>query len=90
MDFVPYHYGCYSFQAVSDLEVLQTSGWIEIAEKEIKLTKRLPLSGGLKKDEIEAMSRFMKSYKDYRGNKLFVDWIMKTVTKNTCQSQLLS
>jgi uncharacterized protein YwgA len=29
-DFVPYYYGCYSFQAASDLETLKSLGWIEI------------------------------------------------------------
>ncbi len=28
-DFVPYHYGCYSFQAQSDIELLESFGWLE-------------------------------------------------------------
>lgn len=36
-DFVPYHYGCYSFQAQSDIELLETFGWLEDGLKSINL-----------------------------------------------------
>ena len=32
-DFVPYHYGSYSFQAASDIEALQATGWLKSEKK---------------------------------------------------------
>jgi len=39
-DFVPYKFGCYSFHAQSDVELLQSTGWFEIDEKTIRLKSR--------------------------------------------------
>lgn len=69
-DFVPYHFGCYSFQAASDLETLQSLGWIKLGEKKITLLEKPPLRGIQRKDEIDAIRSFMKSYITYRGRKL--------------------
>lgn len=34
-DFIPYMYGCYSFQANADLEVLERQGWISMHDSQI-------------------------------------------------------
>lgn len=69
-DFVPYHYGSYSFQAASDVEALQASGWLKSGEKNITLVKRLSSERGLRGYEANEFIHFMRSYKDYRGRRL--------------------
>ena len=39
-DFVPYHYGCYSFQAQSDLELMAKFGWVRETEKQVELVHK--------------------------------------------------
>jgi len=74
--FVPYRYGCYSFQAASDLESLQTLGWLELREKDIKLLRELPFDKGLKINETNEIIRFMRNYRRYRSRKL-VQYVYK-------------
>ena len=69
-DFIPYRYGSYSFQAASDIEALQATGWLKLKEKNITLLKQLPQARGLKGYETDEIGRFMQSYKDYRGRRL--------------------
>lgn len=37
-DFVPYHFGCYSFHAQDDLDLLAKMGWLRLDDKKIALT----------------------------------------------------
>lgn len=67
-DFVPYDYGCYSFQAQSDIELLESTGWLKTGEKEIQLLEQSAIS--IACDEWGRASNFAKKYEDYRGNKL--------------------
>lgn len=69
-DFVPYRFGCYSFQAASDIEVLESLGWLKLERQDIRVIKRHTFSAGLKSHEIDAICCFMKSYNNYRGRKL--------------------
>jgi uncharacterized protein YwgA len=69
-DFVPYHYGCYSFQAASDLETLHCLGWLELKKNDIKLLHNLPFDKGLKASETEKIIRFMRGYQGYGSRKL--------------------
>lgn len=69
-DFVPYRFGCYSFQAASDLEILESLGWLKLGKQHIKLIERQTFKTNLKSNEIDAMCCFMKSYNNYRGRKL--------------------
>lgn len=69
-DFVPYHYGCYSFQAASDLEVLKSLGWIETEGKKISLANGFSQDAGLKSQEGSALHRFMAVYGRYKGGRL--------------------
>ncbi len=39
--FVPYKYGCYSFLATDDLELLEKRGWLEIGRTHVKLQTSL-------------------------------------------------
>jgi len=67
-DFVPYHYGCYSFQAQSDVELLESRGWLQTSDKEIQLLEKSAAS--MTRDELARISLFAKKYKNYRGNEL--------------------
>ena len=41
--FVPYRFGCYSFLADDDLDLLQKRGWLEQSQKELKLHTSIAL-----------------------------------------------
>jgi uncharacterized protein YwgA len=67
-DFVPYQYGCYSFLAQSDIELLESRGWLEIKGNDICLSKNIKnndLSA-----EFDKNGCFIKKYEKYRGKKL--------------------
>lgn len=67
-DFVPYHYGCYSFQAQSDMELLEKFGWVIIGESGIGLL--VQPSDWLNETEYSALRSFSEKMKDLRGRKL--------------------
>jgi len=67
-DFVPYHYGCYSFQAQSDIELLESRGWLRTEGNDVLLLEKSAAS--MTNDKLSNASHFAKKYKDYRGNKL--------------------
>lgn len=67
-DFVPYHYGCYSFQAQSDIELLESFGWLEEKPRSINLLAKP--KAFLHNDELAAIDQFTKQFKGYRGRKL--------------------
>lgn len=67
-DFVPYHYGCYSFQAQSDMELLGKFGWVSIEESGIDLL--VQPSGWLNQTEYSALKSFSEKMKDLRGRHL--------------------
>ena len=68
-DFVPYYYGCYSFQANADVDRLQSLGWLDVEEKSIRMKHSLhwdTLTGSNGKE----LWRFMTRYKNIRGSDL--------------------
>lgn len=65
-DFVPYHYGCYSFQANEDMHIMQKQGWISIKDKNIELVNKYPKLIDCYTD----VKRFLSTYNDVRGNAL--------------------
>ncbi len=67
-DFVPYHYGCYSFQAQSDIELLESFGWLEEKPKSISLLAKP--GACLSNDVLGEIDRFTKQFKRLRGRKL--------------------
>jgi hypothetical protein len=67
-DFVPYHYGCYSFQAQSDIELLESWGWLEESAKSINLLAKPP--GCVNSHESAAIDEFTEQFKGHRGSKL--------------------
>ena len=67
-DFVPYHYGCYSFQAQSDIELLGSFGWLEEKPENVNLLVKPGMY--LKGDEQKTLEHFTKQFKGVRGREL--------------------
>ena len=67
-DFVPYRYGCYSFQVQSDIELLESRGWLKTVGNEIQLLGKSAV--GIRHNDLATASHFAKKYKNYRGVKL--------------------
>jgi uncharacterized protein (DUF488 family) len=65
-DFIPYHYGCYSFQANEDMHILQRQGWISIKDKQIELINKHPKIIDCYTD----VKRFLSTHNNVRGNDL--------------------
>jgi uncharacterized protein YeaO (DUF488 family) len=65
-DFIPYFYGCYSFQVNEDIEVLNKQRWISIKNKEIELIHRYPNNIDCYSD----VKRFLSTYYGIRGDEL--------------------
>ena len=65
-DFIPYHYGCYSFQANEDMHILQKQAWIAIKDKNIELINKYPKIIDCYTD----VKRFLSTYNNVRGNEL--------------------
>lgn len=69
-DFVPYHYGSYSFQAASDLELLEKTGWLKTSQHDISLQQPVNRLDFLKDGERAELRRFFSEYKELRGRAL--------------------
>lgn len=69
-DFVPYHYGCYSFQAQSDLDLLESVGWLEEKPRSIRLLQKPEEI--LSFDDRIALDRFSIRMEGCRGDDLLV------------------
>lgn len=73
-DFVPYRYGCFSFQANQDLITLQTYGYLEIAEQTdgrfIKLKKTDNYLSMLDMFDRQAMTEIKDTFGNYTQNDL--------------------
>ena len=69
-DFIPYHYGCYSFQAAEDLEILEKLNWISLSGNSVILKKRLPMDNFSFENTAVIIENWMSTFKALRGNKL--------------------
>jgi uncharacterized protein (DUF488 family) len=65
-EFVPYHYGCYSFQANEDMHIMQKKGWISIKDNNIELVNKYPKLIDCYSD----IKRFLSTSNYVRGNEL--------------------
>ena len=67
-DFVPYKYGCYSFQAQADVKLFETFGWIEEKKEAINLltkpTELKALDDDISSKIDELIKRFPKHSKE--------------------------
>jgi len=69
-DFVPYHYGCYSFQAQSDINLLESLGWLEEKQRSVRLRQKP--EDALSFDDRVALDRFASRLEGCRGQDLLV------------------
>ncbi len=72
-EFVPYHYGCYSFQANSDLKTMHNYGFLYLNEtsNDIELIgNKTDYVNDLKENDRELLNMFVQKYKDLSGNNL--------------------
>lgn len=67
-DFVPFHYGCYSFQAQSDIELLESRGWLRTSGRDIQLLEKS--NSCMSKVDRAKIEDFAKRFEAYRGKKL--------------------
>ncbi len=67
-DFVPYQYGCYSFQLYKDLLDLSEQGFIDVGEK-IELKIENPITW-LKTKDSNSLFKYPKEHKTLRGDDL--------------------
>ena len=68
-DFVPYQYGCYSFQLNKDLQDLSEQGFIEILESSINLTIQNSIAW-LKTRDSNSLLKYPDEYKQLKGDDL--------------------
>lgn len=72
-EFIPYHYGCYSFQANSDVKTMQNYGFVTVNDdsKLIEISNnKYNAMDNLKSTEKELLVSFTKKYKNLSGNNL--------------------
>ena len=86
-DFVPYHYGCYSFQAQSDLELMVARGWLDETEKQIKLRHRI--GACLDAGQLKLLMAFVAEKGKLRGNEL-LKYVYKNYPYYASQSQIIN
>jgi len=72
-EFIPYHYGCYSFQANSDLKTMHNYGFLYLneASNEIELIdNNSDYVNDLKENDKMSLNKFVQKYKGLLGNSL--------------------
>lgn len=67
-DFVPYHYGCYSFQAQSDIDLLESRGWLKTNSRHIRLLGKA--NSCMSNANKAKVTDFANRFENYRGKKL--------------------
>lgn len=69
-DFVPYRYGCYSYQAMADLDTLAHQGWLSLGPSNIRLNPNVRVRSGLPAHDVRQLVDTLAQYKGLRGTKL--------------------
>ena len=68
-DFVPYKYGCFSFQSYYDLGALKNLGYIDETRKSWVLKKKIN-KAQLKKEDLTSLESIKNKYRSTKGNQL--------------------
>ncbi|GBE37418.1 hypothetical protein BMS3Bbin08_00006 [bacterium BMS3Bbin08] len=68
--FVPYRYGCYSYQAAEDIRTLELLGWLKTGAKDIALRQSADIANLLPSEQIDRLSQFYDTYRTLRGREL--------------------
>ena len=71
--FVPYKYGCFSFNANHDLAVLEKMGFLELDKKEVRLIVSSGFVSELDLFDSSAIQRVYEKFKDFSDND-FIDY----------------
>lgn len=94
-DFVPYQYGCYSFQLDKDLLDLSEQGFIEMIDTKIKLTIDNPITW-LKTKDSNKLFDYPKEQKRLRRNELikfvyehYPYYAINSKITNICSSEVV-
>src|SRR5438270_11550069 len=75
--FVPYKYGCFSFQAMSDISTMQKYGQVAIKNTGINKTDKIDYINQLKDKDKQALNQLYLLHK----GKTYIDLIKYTYTK---------
>jgi len=68
-DFVPYQYGCFSFQSYADRRNLTEAGFLELKD-DWELTEKESFLGSVRKEDRQKLETFSKYYLDKKGDDL--------------------
>ena len=68
--FVPYRYGCYSYQAAEDIRTLELLGWLKTGAKDIALRQSADIANLLPSEQIDRLSQFYDTYRTLRCREL--------------------
>ncbi len=68
--FVPYRYGCYSYQAAEDISTLEMLGWLRTEGNDIVLSQSASLRDLLPPEQVKRVTLFSDTHKNLRGRKL--------------------
>ena len=69
-DFVPYRYGCYSYQAAEDISTLEMLGWLLTEGNDIVLRQNASSRDFLPSEQMKRITLFSDTHKNLRGRKL--------------------
>lgn len=89
-EFIPYHYGCYSFQANSDIKTLINYGFLKIDEtNNMVALNREDYRGisNIKNQDIESLKSFAHRHKDLSGDDL-IEYVYKNYPYYTIHSKI--
>ena len=76
-DFLPYHYGCYSYQATWDANSLVKYGYLQEHENHYELTKPTACLAELKPDDKSALHHILRTYQHYEVDDLVKETYLK-------------
>lgn len=92
-NFVPYHYGCYSFQATKDLEYLQGKSYLNKSNNWVLINKKIRYSALLNEDDRILLFNLHKQFKELNSDKLikyvYINYPYYTI-KSTIKDRVLS
>jgi uncharacterized protein (DUF488 family) len=76
-DFLPYHYGCYSYQAIWDANSLVKYGYVQEHEHHYELAKRTDCLSQLKPDDKSALNHIARTYQHFGADDLVRETYLK-------------
>lgn len=88
-EFVPYHYGCYSFQANADIKTLQNYGIVNLDAdtKTVQCVANYDPANIIKKDDQKKLDFFWSKYKGLSGDDL-IAYVYKNYPYYTLNSKI--